>query len=110
MKKIAKGLKITESDIQQQIKEYLQWHGWFVIKIHQSLGSHKGIFDLYAIKNGFSVWIEIKTENGKLSKDQKQFMTDIESHGGTCIVATGIEDVEMLVKKKRYLDEQDFWD
>lgn len=91
-------LKIKESDIQQTIKEYLQWHGWFVFKIHQSLGSHKGIFDLYAIKNGLSVWIEVKTEKGKLSKYQKQFKKDIESHGGTCIVATGIEDFEMIVK------------
>lgn len=103
-------LKIKESDIQQTIKEYLQWHGWFVVKIHQSLGSYKGIADLYAIKDGRHVWIEVKTDTGKLSKAQEQFKKDIESHGGMCIVARDIEDVEMLVKKKRYLDEQDFWD
>ena len=29
---------IKESDIQRDIKTYLQYKGWFVIKIHQSMG------------------------------------------------------------------------
>jgi len=72
----------TESELQKTIKEYLLWHGWFVCEIHQSLGSYKGIADLYAIKNGISVWIEVKTLTGQQSEHQKQFQEDIESHGG----------------------------
>lgn len=94
-----KEIRITESDIQRQIKEFLQWHGWFVVKIHQSLGSYKGIADLYALKDGQHVWIEVKTPKGQLSEYQVKFMGDVVKHGGRYIVAKGIEDVEYLCKK-----------
>lgn len=88
--------KLTEADIQRQIKEYLQWHGWFVVKIHQSLGSYRGIADLYALKDGQHIWIEVKTPNGRLSEYQEKFRDDVISHGGKYIVARGIEDVKHL--------------
>jgi len=85
--------KLKESEIQRQIKEYLQWNGWFVVKIHQSLGSFKGIADLYAIKNGRSVWIEVKTSEGRQSVDQIAFEQEIKRHGGEYIVARSLDDV-----------------
>ncbi|WP_051688322.1 hypothetical protein [Desulfofalx alkaliphila] len=85
--------KPTEAHIQRQIRDYLQWHGWFVVKIHQSLGSYKGIADLYAIKNGRSVWIEVKTPRGRQSQHQEKFQRDIEDHGGEYMVARCVEDV-----------------
>ncbi len=85
--------KITESDVQRTIKEYLQWHGWYVVKIHQSLGSVKGIADLYALKNGVHMWIEVKMPKGKLSEHQIKFKADIEAHGGVYIVSRGIDDL-----------------
>lgn len=88
-----KKYSISESDIQKQIKEYLQLNGWFVVKIHQSLGSYKGIADLYAIKGGKSVWIEVKTQKGHQSDYQKQFQKDIEAHGGIYIIAKCVEDI-----------------
>lgn len=88
-----------ESDIQAAIKEYLQWTGWFCVKIHQSLGSYRGIADLYAIRDGQSVWIEVKTPKGSLSKHQLQFQADIEGHGGTYIVARSVDDVEMALRE-----------
>ena len=84
----------TESELQKAIKEYLLWHGWFVFKIHQSLGSYKGIADLYAIKNGISVWIEVKTPAGQQSEHQKQFQEDIESHGGIYLIARSLEGLK----------------
>lgn len=89
-------MKIPESQIQRDIKEFLQWQGWYVYKNHQSLGSHRGLFDLTAIKNGRVVWIEVKTEKGKLSEQQERFKADIEARGGECCVARGIDDVKHL--------------
>ena len=96
--KIAQQLKVTESDIQKAIRDYLQWQGWFVVKIHQSLGSYKGIADLYALKDGQHVWIEVKTDRGRQSEYQEQFEQDIRDHGGRYIVARGIEDIEKYLK------------
>lgn len=89
--------KPKERDIQKQIKEYLQWTGFFVVKIHQSLGSYPGIADLYAIKNGRSIWIEVKTATGKQSPAQKEFQRQVEEHGGTYILARKIEDVNFQI-------------
>ncbi len=98
--KVGQGV-MKESDIQKQIKEYLQYCGWFVVKIHQSLGSYRGIADLYALRDGQHVWIEVKTSRGKQSDWQIRFQQDIEKHGGTYILARGIEDVEHLGGKKQ---------
>lgn len=87
----SKGPK--ESEIQRAIMQYLRMCGWFVVKIHQSMGSYKGIADLYALKYGSAVWIEVKTPTGKQSEHQKAFETDIVSHGGRYVVASRIEDV-----------------
>lgn len=90
--------KPKESDIQRQIKDYLQLKGWFCVKIHQSLGSYKGIADLYAIKDGRHIWVEVKTPMGKVSPYQEQFRRDVEAHGGKYVVARGIEDLERVMK------------
>ena len=92
---------VKESEIQSQIRDYLRWTGWFVVKIHQSMGSYKGIADLYAIREGRSVWIEVKRPGGRMSEHQRRFKKDIERHGGTYILATGIEDVESLGGEKQ---------
>jgi len=89
---------VKESEIQITIKEYLQWQGWFVVKIHQSLGSYKGIADLVAMKDGLTVWIEVKTPKGRLSKYQEQFRDDVLAHGGTYIVARSVDDVERVLR------------
>ena len=71
----------AESEIQAAIKEYLQWTGWFVFKNHQSLGSHRGVADLVAMKDGLTVWIEVKTP----------------------IVARSVDDVEMGINPEARL-------
>lgn len=95
-KKIKKGL--TENQIQSMIRDRLVWDGWFVIRHQQGLGSLKGLSDLSAIKNGKTVYIEVKTPRGVLSQYQEKFKADIESHGGTYIVARSVSDIELLCK------------
>ncbi len=87
-----------ESDIQSEIRDYLTWRGWFCFKNHQSLGSYKGVADLYAIKDGRSIWIEVKTPKGKMSQHQQRFKEHIEAKGGEYMVATSIEDLQEVEK------------
>jgi len=82
-----------ESDIQAAIKDYLGWHGWFCWKVHQSLGSFKGVSDLIAVKNGKVLFIEVKTSTGRLGVHQQAFRDELTRHGGTYIVARSVEDV-----------------
>ena len=91
--------KLPESQIQSMIIQMLRQFGWFVVKIHQSLGSYKGIADLYALKDGRNIWIEVKTPRGRLSEHQERFRDDVGAHGGEFIVARGIDDIEFLLKR-----------
>lgn len=88
--------KLTEGEILRQIRDFLRLNGWMVVRIHQSLGSERGIPDLIAIRGGRVCWIEVKTAKGKLSKYQERFLQNLEDHGGWWIVARSVEDVEHL--------------
>ena len=85
---------VKESDIQAQIRDFLRYHGFFVYKNHQTLGSYPGVADLTAIRNGKVYWIEVKKpKTGRLSETQKRFGQAIKNHGGNFFVATSIDDV-----------------
>jgi len=64
-----------------------------VVKIHQSLGSYLGIADLYAVKGGRSIWVEVKTPAGRQSEVQREFQRQVEEHGGVYVLARGIKDL-----------------
>lgn len=90
----------SQEDLPGQIKHYLQQGGWFVVKVHPRWGKNPGIADLYALKNGRHVWIEVKVPQRKKGPAQQMFQGEIERHGGQYLVACGLEDVKHWEKKK----------
>ena len=89
--------KITkESSIQTAINKLLTENRWFVVKI--MMASKNGIPDLMAIKNGKTIFIEVKNEIGKLSKIQEYRIKEMQQHGAEVIVARSKEEI------KHYLD------
>jgi hypothetical protein len=96
---------MKESKIQKQVIDYLTLNGWYVWKNKNTnrgtgiyLPTHqRGVADLTAISNiGVVVFIEIKTSNGKLSKEQEEFKSKIRDHCGLYCVIKSIEDLENL--------------
>jgi len=67
-----------ETLIMRQIKQYMEYRGFFVYRNHQSLGSYPGIPDLTALKNGRVVWIEVKRPGGKISDHQLAFAARVD--------------------------------
>lgn len=92
-----------ETIIQNQIRNLLRMDGWFVIRHQQGMGCHKGLSDLTAIKDGHTIYIEVKTKYGKQSEWQQQFQKDVENHGGTYVLARCIEDIEPYLTSIRKL-------
>ena len=82
-----------ETGILRAVRQYLQTRGWWVVRMQQGMGSHKGIADLYCLKDGRSVWLEIKTPTGKQSAKQKVFQGDVEAYGGEYAIARAVDDV-----------------
>jgi Holliday junction resolvase len=88
-------VKVTETDIRRQVRDYLRIKGWFVFHILQGgVGVYRGITDLIAVKGGRVIFLELKTRTGRQSEHQKKFQADIETHGGEYILCRGVEDLQ----------------
>jgi Holliday junction resolvase len=82
---------MRESIIQTQIKKYLETNGWMVIKLIQT--SCNGIPDLMALKNGRTVFVEVK-QPGKKPNDLQQYRIEkLHKAGFAAIAATSVADV-----------------
>lgn len=53
----------------------------------------KGMSDIIGIVEGRFLAIEVKSENGTLTPDQKSFILDVNESGGIAFVARSIQDV-----------------
>jgi len=106
---------VKESQAQKAILEYLSWKEkaglcWVlrnnsisgkVLRSNGSVGwvnnSKKGAPDIImCLKCGLFVGIEVKSDKGRQSPEQKQVEEFITKLGGHYILARGIEDVEGL--------------
>jgi len=94
--KMIRGGKTVESIIKRQVRDYLARKGWFIFPVLQGLGAYKGITDFIACKNGWTLFLEIKTPAGKQSEHQLEFERRILKAGGRYMV---IRDIDDLIKK-----------
>ncbi len=91
--------KITEKQITNEIRRFLDFKKIYHWKVFQTLGVKKGISDLIGIMPlngkapGVFLAIEIKTERGRLSENQENFLRSINESGGIGFVARSVQDV-----------------
>lgn len=78
--------RLTEADIRRQVQDYLRIKGWFVVYVLQGLGAYRGISDLIAVKDGRTVFVELKTAAGRQSEHQRRFEADLEAAGGEYVL------------------------
>ena len=83
-----------ESFILNQVRDILRLDGWDVTRHQQGMGSRRGFPDLTALKDGVTLYIEIKTRTGKQSAYQVEFEKICKAHGGTYILARSVDDVK----------------
>lgn len=88
---------LTHSDLQRQAKEYLQWNGWEVFHHQAGLGTYPGFSDLSALKNGRTIYVEVKAGKDRLSKAQKEFKRKVEDQGGVYIEYRTLEDLLLFI-------------
>ena len=88
--------KITERDITRQIRGYLKTKGIFHWKVWQGLGSAPGISDIIGLYKGIPLFLEIKTEKGRLSDKQTEFLRKVNDNGGLGVVLRSIDDATKL--------------
>jgi len=95
-----------ESDVQRGIVQALSYAGWLVMHIpNQSTrgrqrwsGLLPGAPDLVAVKRGRVVFLEVKTDKGKLSEKQVEVNDLLRLHGMEVRVVRGIDDIMDLIQ------------
>jgi Holliday junction resolvase len=85
---------MLESKIQTKIKKKLEEKGFLVIKLIKT--SCNGIPDLMALKDGKTIFIEVKQPTGVLSELQKLRIKQLSDLGFDCKVWTDYEVDFML--------------
>ena len=85
----------NEGQIQKAIKKLLKQLGFAVWSTSQGRASAvtPGVPDLFVAGMGHNAWIEVKAGYNKQSPEQVEFQREIESHGGTYILAYSEQDV-----------------
>lgn len=102
--------KRNETDIVKGILEYLNYSGIFSFRVN-TVGvwddskktyrrpgkfTLKGTSDILGVlKDGRMLAIEVKTDKGKLTDDQKAFLYRVNKQGGLAFVARSIDEVKL---------------
>ena len=95
-----------ESELQRAIVQVLAYAGWLVIHIpNQSTrgrqrwsGLKPGAPDLVAVRHGRVVFLEVKTEKGKVSEKQSEVHDLLRLHGMEVRVVRDADDIMDLVQ------------
>ena len=80
---------ILESKIQKQIIDYLKKDNWIVVKTIRLNDS--GYPDIFAFRNGKTLFIEVKSEKGVLSELQKHRINKLRQQGFDVLVSNSFE-------------------
>lgn len=68
------------------------------ISHHKNMGYTKGQSDLVVVKNGRFWAVELKTEEGRQSKEQKLFQAECEKHGIQYVIIRNFVDLDEFIK------------
>ncbi len=91
-----KAPKVLEKDITRSIRDFLKVAGVFHWKVWQGLGSTPGVSDIIGLYKGIPLFLEIKTNNGRLSDKQKEFLRKVNDNGGLGVVLKSVDDAIKL--------------
>ena len=82
-----------ESAILRAVRQHLRLQGFFTIRNVAGIGTHPGLSDLMAVRDGVTIFIEVKTATGKLSKPQERFCRAVTAHGATYLLVRSVDDM-----------------
>ena len=86
--------KQPEAGLKKSVRQYLQWNKWYVVNIQGGIFGTKGVSDLIAMRDGRVLFLEIKTETGKLSDHQKEFARNVHEQGVEYYIVRDLDDLK----------------
>lgn len=78
---------VTEKELQATVIEIMEWEKWLCYHTHDSRRSNPGFPDLVAVRQGRLMFVEFKSERGKLRPEQIDWLDAlVRSHGEVYVV------------------------
>ena len=68
---------LTEKKFQESVIHMARLHRWLVYHTHDSRRSQPGFPDLTMVRHGKLIFAELKTDKGKLTKDQAWWLAGL---------------------------------
>ncbi len=93
-------LRITETQLKGQIKDYLAYRGIYSFPITQGLGSYRGAPDRVIHYQGQVHYLEIKLPSGKMSDYQTAFQEQCRADNIHYHVIHSIEELEIILTEQ----------
>lgn len=75
-------------------------------RAHKGVGYVRGVSDIVGLWRGQGIALEIKTEKGRLTEDQKKFQQDYIRAGGLAFTVRSVSDVVALVESLRLVGKK----
>ena len=91
----------SEAELQGAVIDLAERLRWLVYHTHDSRHSAKGFPDLCLARGERLVFAELKTENGKLSDAQREWLQALEIAGAECFVWRPSQFDEILGELRR---------
>jgi Holliday junction resolvase-like predicted endonuclease len=93
---------MTEKQVQHAIKKFLHQMGFSVWDMSQPRATKQtaGFCDLVACGKGLVIFIEVKTEKGRQTVDQKCFQIEVTQNGGEYQLWRSVKDAWDFLESK----------
>ena len=79
-----KPAAMSEREFQAAVMKVAHQLGWTFYHTHDSIGSQAGFPDLALVRKGRFFFAELKTESGKVSKEQQKWLDMLENARVVC--------------------------
>lgn len=88
---------LLESGLQSDIIDFAEIRGWWAIKVETR--SKRGVMDLYLLRRGRHVWIEVKRdEDTAPSEQQLKRHREVRAQGGEVYVVGSMEEARRILR------------
>ncbi len=101
----------SEHTIQRAIQDWLTYLGWFVWRNNSGIIRTQtnsfvklglaGLPDLFALKNGVLLGVEVKRPGKKPTELQDQMLETLRAHGAKTLIATSVDDIDKFLKGEK---------
>ena len=101
---------MSEAELQSAVMEQMMWMGWKVYHTHDSRRSNPGYPDLTAVKGSRVMFVEFKSEKGKIRAGQIEWLDALtHAHGEVYLVRPSGQDAFMRTVDRLGSDVSTHW-